>query len=194
MKTVFVVHGYQASPEKHWFPWLSQKIQAVGAACEIIHLEDPDIPNYAVWKECLHMQVAPLDENSIIVAHSLGCISALDFLSQALKGKKIKAIFLISPFKDPLSSLPELNGFIQHTKIDEFVIQTGIQKRFVFISNNDPYVAPPMSIRLGQVIHAQLVEVKYAGHFMQEDGFIEFPQLWNKLELLLDQPVVSSVE
>lgn len=192
MSTVFIVHGYQASPEKHWFPWLSHKIQSVGAACEIVHLEDADAPNYAVWKECLHMQIAPLDENSIVIAHSLGCISTLDFLSDALKNKKLKALFLVSPFKEPLSSLPELNTFIQQCKIDEFIIRTTIQKRFVFLSNNDSYVGAPMSIRLGQAIHAQLVEVKFAGHFMQEDGFTEFPQLWDKLALLLEIPVSST--
>lgn len=185
MNTIFIIHGYQASPNKHWFPWLADKIQAVGAVCEIIHLEDADAPHYAVWKECLHMQVSPLDEHSIVIAHSLGCISTLDFLSDALKTKKIKALFLVSPFKDPLPSLPELNEFIRHTQMDEFVIHTAIQKRFVFLSNNDPYVIAPMSIRLGQAIHAQLVEVKSAGHFMQENGFTQFPQLWDKLSPLI---------
>lgn len=188
MNTVFVVHGYRSAPENHWFPWLAQKIQSVGATCEIVHLEDADTPNYAVWKECLHMQISPLDENSIVIAHSLGCLSSLDFLSEALKTKKIKAIFLIAPFKALLPALPELNEFIQQAKIDEFVIHTAIQKRFVFLSNNDPYVAAQLSIRLGQAIHAQLVEVPSAGHFMQDNGFTEFPQLWDKLSPLIAIP------
>ena len=185
MNTVFIVHGYRAAPENHWFPWLSQQIQAVGAACEIVHLEDSSAPQYEVWKECLHMQISPLDENSIVVAHSLGCLSSLDFLSEALKGKKLKAIFLIAPFQAPLRALPELKGFIQQSKIDEHVIRTAIQKRFVFLSNDDAYVAAPESIRLGFAIHAQMVEVKDAGHFMQDEGFTEFPELWEKLSNLL---------
>lgn len=185
MNTVFIVHGYRTAPQNHWFPWLAQKIQSVGAACEIVHLEDSSAPQYEVWKECLHMQISPLDENSIVVAHSLGCLSSLDFLSEALKGKKLKAIFLIAPFKESLPALPELNGFIQQAKIDEHVIRTAIQKRFIFLSNNDPYVTAPESIRLGFAIHAQMVEIKSAGHFMQDDGFVEFSELWEKLNHLL---------
>ncbi|WP_445115037.1 RBBP9/YdeN family alpha/beta hydrolase [Acinetobacter sp. WZC-1] len=182
---VLIVHGYQAAPEKHWFPWIAEKIQQMGAVCEIVHLEEPEHPEYPVWKECLEIQLAPLNDDSIIIAHSLGCISTLDYLSQALQGRSLKAIFLIAGFYEKLAALPELDAFIDHTYIQDTVIRSRIRQRWLFLSSNDPVVPAPLSIRLGHLINAQMVEIRDAGHFTQDDGWLEFPQLWEQLQPLL---------
>ncbi|OTG94122.1 RBBP9/YdeN family alpha/beta hydrolase [Acinetobacter sp. ANC 3832] len=189
---VFIVHGYQASPEKHWFPWLAKKVQDTGSSCEIVHLEDANQPQYAEWKQGLEIQISPLNEQSIVIAHSLGCLSVLDFLSQALNGRSLKAIFLIAPFNERIASLPELNLFIDQANIQDGMIRSHIQQRYLFLSNDDPFVPAPMSIRLGHLLNAQMVEVKGAKHFMAEDGVKEFPQLWERLQPLLSGDVVKN--
>jgi len=32
MKRAFIIHGYGATPEDHWFSWLAQQLQAAGVA------------------------------------------------------------------------------------------------------------------------------------------------------------------
>jgi len=190
---VFIIHGYQSSPEQHWFPWLATKIEQMGSQCEIVHLKGSDQPNFATWRQNLEAQVHPLNEQTIIVAHSLGCISVLDYLSEALNGRLIKAIFMIAGFNEKLTALPELNQFVQQAKLNDALLRFRIQQRYSLFSCNDPFVPAPLSIRFGQLLNAQMIEVKKAGHFMQSDGLSEFPQLWEKLEKLLVEQSVTQV-
>lgn len=186
-KKVYIVHGYKASVHDHWFPWLATQIHCAGHEVKIIALTDATSPDFSAWQQDLQRDIATLDENTIIVAHSLGCLASLHFLSAHLMEKKIQATLLVAGFIDPLPALPELNSFIQQATLNEHTLQTKIQTRLVFVSNNDPFVPPPLVIRLGHLLKAQLEEVVDAGHFMQEDGFNQFPLLWEKLEQLLQR-------
>ncbi len=185
MKTVYIVHGYNASATDHWFLWLQQKVESMGHQCEIVCLENSEQPQYAQWKHNLVQQVQTLNENVIIVAHSLGCLSSLDFLSSVLYGRKLLALFMIAGFNKKLPALPELNLFIDQVSVDDASLRLSIDHRFLFFSNNDPYVLAPWSIQFGHLMNAQMIEVKGAGHFMTVDGLTEFPQLWEKLLVLL---------
>ena len=190
---VFIIHGYQSSPEQHWFPWLATKIEQMGSQCEIVHLQGSDQPDFATWRQNLEAQVHPLNEQTIIVAHSLGGISVLDYLSEALNGRLIKAIFMVAGFNEKLTALPELNQFVQQAKLNDALLRFRIQQRYSLFSCNDPFVPAPLSIRFGQLLNAQMIEVKKAGHFIQSDGLSEFPQLWEKLEKLLVEQSVTQV-
>ena len=193
MKKIFIVHGYKASPQDHWFPWLKQQIEAVGHSCEIFHLEHSEQPQYDVWKHNLVQQIQTLNDDTIIVAHSLGCLTSLDFLSNALRGRKLHALFLVAGFKQKLPALPELNVFIDQVRFDDAALRLSIDHRFLFFSNNDPFVPAPFAIQLGHLMNAQMEEVRGAGHFMASDGFTEFPQLWAKLSILLKpEPVLTT--
>ncbi|MEC6127287.1 RBBP9/YdeN family alpha/beta hydrolase [Acinetobacter ursingii] len=187
MKNVYIIHGYRAVPEDHWFIWLEQHIQQAGATAERIFLADSAHPDPEVWQECLNAQCSVLDENTIIVAHSLGCLSSLNFLSKALQHSSIAAGIFVSGFTEKLKAIPELDTFIESQRLDDKLLRQKILRRYVFLSSNDPFVPPPLSIRLGQRLNAQLLEIKQAGHFMQEDGYAAFPQLWDVLRPLLSE-------
>lgn len=184
-KKVYIVHGYKASPQSHWFAWLAQQIQSAGHEAKIVSFSHSEQPDFETWQQDLKRDLIDLDENTVIVAHSLGCLSCLHFISAHLMEKKIQAVLLVAGFANHLPVLPELNSFIQQARLNEYVLQTKIQTRLVFVSNNDPLVPPPLVIRLGHSLKAQIEEVLAAGHFMQEDGFSEFPQLWKNLAQLL---------
>ena len=192
MKKVFIVHGYNASPSDHWFPWLKQQIESLGHQCDILHLADSAHPQYDAWKHNLVQQIQPINDDVIIIAHSLGCISSLGFLSEALHGRKHFALFLIAGFKQRLPVFPELNLFIDQAHIDDAHLRLSISHRILFFSNNDPFVPAPFSIQLARLLNAQMIEVKDAGHFMASDGFSEFPQLWEKLTVLLKPELESA--
>lgn len=185
MKKIFIVHGYDTSPENHWFTWLKHQIEGVGHVCTIVHLDQPEEPNHATWKANLEQQIQPVDRKTIIIAHSLGCIATLDFLSTVLQRHNLDSLFLVAGFNKTLVALPQLDHFIKQSQVDDALIRLDVSHRFVFFSNNDPYVMAPLSISLGHLLNAQMVEVKGAGHFMASDGYETFPQLWEKLDALL---------
>ncbi|MFW2097578.1 RBBP9/YdeN family alpha/beta hydrolase [Acinetobacter sp. ULE_I057] len=191
MKKVFIVHSYKDSPEQHWYPWLKQQVLAIGHTCEIIHLEHAEQPRYEVWKHNITQQIKSLNEDTIIVAHGLGGIATLDFLSSEILGRKLGALFLVAGFSKNLSVVPELNSFLQQAEVDDALLRMNILNRFVFFSNNDPFVPAPISIQQGYSLNSQMIEVKDAGHFMAAEGYTRLNVLWEKLAVLL-QPESQS--
>lgn len=192
---IYIVHGYQGSPNDHWFPWLSQKLTQIDAHLAVKRLVLPhsNTPNFEEWQQALALQMSTLDENTIIVAHSLGCLATLHYLSIQLRERRIKAIYCIAGFKAPLKAVPELDSFIAQAKLDSGVLHSHIASRVVMFSNNDPFVPPPFVLTFGHFLSAEVQEVKRAGHFMGEDGYIEFELLLNNLKpLLLSQTVIST--
>lgn len=190
---IYIVHGYQASPNHHWFPWLSQQLTQMDSQFVVKRLVLPhsDAPDFEEWQQALALQMSALNENTIIIAHSLGCLATLHYLSIQLRERRIKAIFCIAGFKAPLKALPELDFFITHAKLDSGVLHSHIASRVVIFSSNDPVVPPPLALTFGHFLSAQVQEVKRAGHFMRENGYTEFEFLLNNLKPLLQPQTVA---
>ncbi|MGE8540792.1 RBBP9/YdeN family alpha/beta hydrolase [Acinetobacter sp. ANC 3813] len=186
-KKVYIVHGYLASPNDHWFPWLSRKVQQAGYLSKRVMLPESSQPDFEMWQQSLALQIPHLDEDTIIVAHSLGCIATLHYLNERFKteAKEIKAGIFAAGFKAPLKVFPELDSFIAKAKLDSAKLQKYMPLAFCLLSSNDAIVPPPLTLQLGHVLNAQSFEVKNAGHFMAEDGYEQFQEIWELLKPLL---------
>ncbi len=190
---VYIVHGYRASPNDHWFAWLSQKIQQAGHFSKRVVMAHSAAPDFQTWQECLKMQIPNLNENTIIVAHSLGCCATLHYLNSTFKSRpgRIRAGFFVAGFLSPLPAIPELNDFIRQVRVEGSILQNCLPASVQFISSNDSYVPPPLALQFGHFLNAQMKEVRQAGHFMKEDGYAEFQQLWELLQPLLNSGVTE---
>lgn len=184
-KTVFIVHGEHASPEDHWFAWLAQQVEAMQGVAKLVFLPDADAPEFDLWQQALDMQMTGLNEHSIVVAHSLGCLAVAHYLSQHLNHQKVQALICVAGFKSLLPHQPELNSFIQQAKLESRVLHRQIAHRIALFSNNDSVVPPPLALQFGHFMNAQLLEVKQAGHFTQQDSFSEFALLQQILQPLM---------
>lgn len=185
MKKIFIIHGFNASPESHWFQWLKSNIEQKDYVCDIVQLTDSAEPKHSQWYQDLSETLKDLDQQSIVVAHSLGCISVLDYLSNVLVHQRIKAFIGVSGFVEKLQSLPELNTFIQNCQLNNSRLRLNIEQRYMIFSNNDNYVPAPLTIKLGKLLNAQMIEIENAGHFLDSDGFTDFPQLWERLRMIM---------
>jgi uncharacterized protein len=190
-KKVYIVHGYQASTLDHWFPWLSRKVKAAGHDAKRIMLDQPLHPDPERWQSSLKAQLSQLDEHSIIVTHNLSCLSVLQFLQQQYNEHQtpICAGIFVAGFKDPIVALSELNRFVRATKLQFKTLNSSMKQSVVFFSSNDPYVPAPLSLQLGQLLNAQIYEVRNAGHFMKRDGYETFEQLWQVIQQCLSSDV-----
>ena len=77
----YVIHGYGASPTDHWFPWLQARLQAAGIPTIVPPLPDSEHPDFAAWQATLTQTIGTPDRNTLLIAHSLGTISLLHYLS-----------------------------------------------------------------------------------------------------------------
>lgn len=178
---VFIVHGYMAAPESHWFPWLKSEIERGGGRTSILSLPDSKNPKLLPWLASLKAGIKKVDSNTIIVAHSLGCITALNFISDLPDSTRLGGFVCVSGFSEHLPNLPMLNEFTAKT-YDVAKVKKVVQKRSVIVANDDQIVAPDFTRRLAKQLDAPLHSIEKGGHFLGSDGFTEFPLVWQELE------------
>lgn len=171
MKKVYVTHGYTANPTRNWFPWLKQELKKLGLECECLAMPNSDQPNPQAWLEH-HQNTLQLDENTLLIGHSLGCIALLNYL--AVTQQKVKTAIFVSGFYEKLPTLPELDSFA-----DFYANQTAClpQQSYVISALNDTVVPHSFSDRLAQYLQADYIRLETGGHFIDREGITEMPVL-----------------
>ena len=65
-KQIYVIHGYGASPDKHWFPWLKRILGNKGYEIEILKMPTPETPKVNEWIAKLKKDIEIINENTEI--------------------------------------------------------------------------------------------------------------------------------
>lgn len=176
-KNVIIVHGYTASPQKNWFPWLKAELGSLGALVYVPEMPESSSPNPDKWQQYLTDLPIEIDENTLFIGHSLGCVTVLRFLEQQLtKQQKVGGYILVSGFDSEQETLPELASHTQD-QLNYDVLINASDKRVSIISSNDEIVSPKSSKLLANSLKTEIVVEDNAGHFLDRDGYVEFPSL-----------------
>ncbi|QES89516.1 RBBP9/YdeN family alpha/beta hydrolase [Rhizosphaericola mali] len=173
-KRLFITHGYMAYPGKHWFPWLKEQLSPLGVEVTILKMPNPDKPILEEWIATIQENVKQPDTETYFIGHSLGCIATLQYLNtlNIVTGGTI----LVAGFDQKIKELPELNNFVtpplNYTKLQEQATP------FIVFGSPQDYIVPfSMTQKLANSLEAELISIPNAGHFMQDDGFLVFPQI-----------------
>ena len=97
-KKFVLIHGYTGTPEANFFPWLKNKLEQLGHGVSLPALPNTDEPNVQEQIDFV-LKNETFDENTIVVAHSLGgsvVIKALESVNT-----KIQKLILVGGFVDP---------------------------------------------------------------------------------------------
>jgi len=178
---VVVIHGYGASPENHWFPWLSDELASAGVPVSVAQMPE-EIPAAAgKWDEAVKSAVGNVDSETFLVGHSLGCITILRYLAGLPEPWALGGLILVAGFAGKLAAIPELDAFWENeVQLDGVV--GNIRHRLVIHSDNDPTVPPAASAELASRLNAQVHVVPGAKHFLDADGMVELPPVRGALE------------
>ncbi|MGJ0185026.1 alpha/beta hydrolase [Corynebacterium glyciniphilum] len=171
-----IIHGYAATPQDHWFGWLAERLRSDGIPTAVPALPNSLNPHPVDWTDAVHAAVGKVDENSVIVAHSLGCLTVLRYL-RALSGAwRVGTLVLVSGFVDTLPALPDLDDYIADgcdvTGLDSHVDQIVLLR-----SDNDPLVPAAHTDRLAELLGTPARIVPGAGHFLASDGVTSLPEI-----------------
>jgi predicted alpha/beta hydrolase family esterase len=175
-RRAWIIHGYGASPEDHWFGWLAERLNADGILTTIPALPNPQDPDPAQWTDAVRAHLGALDENSTIVAHSLGCLTVLRYLRSLPGPWRLGTLVLVAGFVDPLPGLPELNSYIGDGCEVEG-LSDHIGRLTIIRSDADPYVPSGHTDRLAKLLGASAEVVPGAGHFLASDGVTSLHQV-----------------
>lgn len=180
MAQVYIIHGYTANADKHWFPWLAKELNKLGISCQRLNMPDSEKPSLDSWLAHLSQNII-LDEETIFVGHSLGCITILNFLAK--RKIQIKGAVFVSGFYQPLENLPELSSFTDYyattlSNLPDF-------PAYVVSALDDKIVNHKHSDALAVHLQADYIHLNQGGHFLDREGITELPIVLELVKKLL---------
>lgn len=189
MPTLYIIHGYDAAPSNHWFPWLKNQLASLGVPCHILAMPNSSQPNLNAWLAQIEQSVAVHDENVYFVGHSLGCITLLRHLEQ--RNQAIGGVVLVAGFTEAVPLLPQLNEFTMQP-LNTAHLRQQIKQRCVIASDNDSTIPFALTEALSQQLDARFLTVKNGGHFLLGEGFDTLPVVLEELSRMFEQARLKS--
>jgi predicted alpha/beta hydrolase family esterase len=180
--TVLILHGVGGHAGIHWQQWLSDVLKKEGHTVIMPELPNSDHPNRTVWFQTIEDSLADVNlSDLVIVAHSLGVASALDFLETI--EAPIRAFISVGGFGEDYGS--ELNSdFMKEKEIDFKKVTQNINRSFVIYGDDDPHVPQTNLNRLAISLHVEPIIIPKGGHLNTAAGYTEFPLLLELIKAL----------
>lgn len=185
MTNIFIIHGAYGQPEENWFPWLKSELEKLDCRVFVPKFPTPKNQSLKNWLRVFGDYKQYLNEDSIVIGHSLGPVFLLSII-QELK-KPIKAAFFVSGFLDLLGNpdFDNINKSFIEKKFDWQKIKQKCPEFFVFHSDNDPYVSLEKSRKFAKKLEVKVILVKNAGHFNKKAGYSKFDLILKKIKPLV---------
>ena len=184
MKQALILHGTDATPQSNWFAWLKDELEKVDYKVWLPQLPNSDTPNAKIYTGfLLSGSYFRFDDETIIVGHSSGAVEALHLLENLPENTKVRAVFLVSVFKDDLG-WDVLKGLFDEP-LDFVKIKTKADKFVLLHADNDPYCTIEHAEYIAEQIGGELIVKSGQGHFNTElsERYRAFPEL---LEIIRD--------
>ncbi len=187
MKRVFIVHGWEFSPNMHWYPWLKGAMEKKGFKVAVPAMPDTDAPDITKWVARLAKAVGTPDEDTYFVGHSIGAQTILRYLQTAKT--KVGGCVFVAPW---LTLTDEALPDATYRKIAKPWLTTPIKyatvrKRtralIVLFADDDPYVSLENRTWFKEKLDATTKVFSGRGHFTADDGITKVPEV---LKAVLD--------
>jgi len=182
---VFIFHGTGGFPGENWFPWMKDQLEQKGCKVTVPQFPTPEGQSLKAWLKVMEPYISEINENTLLIAHSLGSIFLLRFLER-LKTPVRAAFFVGAPVGvEPIKNWESDSKFSGGFEFDWVNIRTKAKDFIVFHSDTDPYVHLGNGQKLAQKLGVDLTFIPNSGHFNTAAGYSQFPQLLEKVENVL---------
>ena len=168
-----IIHGSFGSKDGNWFPWLKNELNGKNVVV-------PQMPvgvgnqNYENWANVL--DGLNVDENTIIIAHSIAPIFVCKYL---ITNKiKVKKLVFVCGFNNYLGIDPSFDAVNAPMFIDNLEdIKKYCNNIVCFYSDNDPYVKFEVEKSFADTISNEQYVIKNGGHINAESGYTKFEEI-----------------
>lgn len=162
---ILLLPGLGDSDSLHW----QSQWQQANPAWQRVLQRDWDRPVYEEWRATLEEAVGSSGPNTVVVAHSLGCLLVNQWAAET--HLTIQGAMLVAP-PDPHGA-----GFpAQATGFGELPQQTLSFSVLVVASADDPYAGPGFARRCADAWGGRLIDIGRAGHINTASGHGAWPQ------------------
>lgn len=154
-KRVFIIHCWDGAPDYCWYPWLNKQLGLKGFTVKVPKMPETESPKQDLWVPKMHEVIGFPDSDTILVGHSIGCITILRYLESLMDEQRIKGAVLVAGFTDNLG-YKELENYFK-TIINWEKIKSHCSKFIAIHSDNDPYVSLKYGEEFEKKLNAELI-------------------------------------
>jgi len=178
---VVLLHGYKSSPDQNFFPWLKDELRKLDVEVVVPSLPNPEEPNLDEWLEATKKEVGRLDNETMVLGHSLGGVLALKMLERfEMHGTPKASIFVATPWK--LGAEKFETFFSDFIEWDELMWKS---QEWLFVhSKDDPVVPVDHSEAYAKVLDGEVLLRDEEGHYQGE----KYPVLLDLIKERIQTP------
>lgn len=186
-KRIFIIHGWEGSPKREWFPWIRKELEKRDFNAIIPEMPNPEEPRIKEWVNHISSIVEDPDENTYFIGHSMGCQAILRYL-ESLDNKKVGGAIFVAGFFELTNLETEEEKEIAkpwlETPIDLDKVKKATNNITVVFSDNDSFVPLEVNKKIfEEKLEAKIIIEQNKGHFSEDSGIFEIPVV---LKVLLD--------
>ena len=168
--TVLLIHGFNATPDQHWYKSLRPLLEMSGVQYLSPALPDSGRPQKQSWLATIKQSFDQINDEVILVGHSLGTRATLLFLEQY--EVQVRASLLVGAFSNNLDNGLRRGSvyasFFDHP-IDLSLIKTRCPKFVVMHSRDDQSIPYAQGAQIALDLGAEMVTEDGHGHFTDAD-------------------------
>lgn len=187
-KRVFIIHGWDGNPNEAWLKWLREELEKRNFEVISPQMPNADKPEIKEWVSFLSDLVGEPNEQDFFVGHSIDCQTIMRYLEK-IYPKKIKGAVFVAGWLD-LKGLetkeekeiaePWLRAPINFEKVKRTT-----SNFIAILSDNDPFVELDENKRIfEEKLGASIIIESGKGHFTEDDGVTELPDVMQSIEKL----------
>ncbi len=193
MKRAIIAHCWGGDPSFGWYPYVKRELETRGFEIEVPYLPD-GFPKLSNWLSIIRNTVKTPDEETILIGHSLGCITIFRYLESLDEGEKVGGVILVAPFTEDLGYKPLSNFFTEYISFQ--TIKEHCKRFVVFGSDNDPYVTLDHTRKVAVNLNAEFVP-RHDGHFtknLDKSIYDKFPEVVTAVEKIHNHESLTKKE
>lgn len=180
MKKVYIIHGWDGSPDEPLFVWLDKNLSDKGFEVKRLGMPNPEVPVIEKWLEKMNQEIL-LDENTILVGHSVGCQAVMRFLESKNINFKIKGILLLAPWihldqttiEEEGEEVVEIARPWMEVPINFEKVKNSSEKITAIFSDNDDFVPVSEEKFFAEKLGAKTIMEHEKGHFSPSENISE---------------------
>ena len=190
MKRVFLIHGWDGSPEEPMHVWIKKTLEEKGFEVYVPSMPNPEKPEIKSWIKKIKEIVGQLNKEDIFIGHSIGCQAVLRYIEKLYKNERVKKVILIAPWmyldkktieEEGKESIKIAKPWVE-TPIDFEKIKTHCNEFIGIFSYNDPYVPLSNADIFKKNLDTKVLILKNRGHFDPSHNIDKLPELLNFLK------------
>lgn len=187
-KRVVIVHAWGANPQAHWYPWLAEKLGQQGVEVLVPTMPETDEPEVEPWVNTLTKTIGTVDEQTVLVGHSIGGQTIMRYLETLPAGQTLAGVVYVAGWFQLKNLSPEEQNIARpwlETKVDFKQVKQHVPESIAFFSDNDPVVALDNQLLFEKNLGAKTQVLSQRGHFTKEEGITQLPEVLEAVLQLL---------